>query len=146
MAHPHNSGSTLRVFFFYFLKFCRMKGANRYMKISLVVFREKTSFGANWSFQLLGHFLLLDWACSNWTRSLLIESLNSQDVIRILKQWRHDLSRKHLCVIYSMDIMWCLCGGQDSWFCKASLWICYVSLFECKNCYKVPCVDKRWQN
>ena len=42
MAHPHNSGSTLRVF----LKFCRMKGANRYMKISLVVFREKHLFGA----------------------------------------------------------------------------------------------------
>ena len=29
MAHPHNSGSALRIF----LKFCRMKGANRYMKI-----------------------------------------------------------------------------------------------------------------
>ena len=38
MAHPHNSGT--------FLKFCRMKGANRYMKILLVVFREKNSFGA----------------------------------------------------------------------------------------------------
>ena len=37
MAHPHNSGSALRIF----LKFCRMKGANRYMKILLVVFREK---------------------------------------------------------------------------------------------------------
>ena len=42
MAHPHNSGSALRIF----LKFCRMKGANRYMKILLVVFREKNSFGA----------------------------------------------------------------------------------------------------
>ena len=41
MAHPHNSGSALRIF----LKFCRMKGANRYMKILLVVFREKNSFG-----------------------------------------------------------------------------------------------------
>ena len=30
----HNSGSALRIF----LKFCRMKGANRYMKILLVVF------------------------------------------------------------------------------------------------------------
>ena len=37
-----NSGSALRIF----LKFCRMKGANRYMKILLVVFREKNSFGA----------------------------------------------------------------------------------------------------
>ena len=42
MAHPHNSGSTLRSF----LKFCGMKGANRYMKILLDVFQEKKSFGA----------------------------------------------------------------------------------------------------
>ena len=41
MAHPHNSGSVLRIF----LKFCRMKGANRYMKILLVVFREKNHLG-----------------------------------------------------------------------------------------------------
>ena len=37
----HNSGSALRIF----LKFCRMKGANRYMKILLVVFREKIHLG-----------------------------------------------------------------------------------------------------
>ena len=42
MAPPDNSGSALRIL----LKFCRMKGANRYMKILLVVFREKNSFGA----------------------------------------------------------------------------------------------------
>ena len=42
MVHPHNSGSTLKIF----LKFCRMKGANRCMKILLVVFQEKSSFGA----------------------------------------------------------------------------------------------------
>ena len=36
----HNSGLALRIF----LKFCRMKGANRYMKNLLVVFREKSSF------------------------------------------------------------------------------------------------------
>ena len=41
MAHPHHSGSTLRIF----LKLCRMKGANRYKKILLVVFREKLLFG-----------------------------------------------------------------------------------------------------
>ena len=41
-AHPHNSGSSLRVF----LEFCRMIGANKYMKILLVVFREKNPFGA----------------------------------------------------------------------------------------------------
>ena len=38
----HNSGSNLTDF----LKFCRIKGANRYMKILLVVFLEKNSFGA----------------------------------------------------------------------------------------------------
>ena len=37
MSHAHNSGA--------FLKFCRMKGANRYMKILLVVFREKIHLG-----------------------------------------------------------------------------------------------------
>ena len=37
MAHPHNSGLALRIF----LEFCRMKGANRYMKILLVVFKKK---------------------------------------------------------------------------------------------------------
>ena len=63
-------------------------------------------------------------------------SLNSQDMIRILKQWRHDFSGKHLCIRYCMDIMWRLSGGQNSWFCKASFWICYVSLFECKNFIK----------
>ena len=26
-----------------------------------------------------------------------------------------------------------MCGGQNSWFRKASLRICYVSLFECKG-------------
>ena len=41
ITHPHNSGLTLRIF----LKFCIMKGANRYMKILLVVFREKNHLG-----------------------------------------------------------------------------------------------------
>ena len=26
-----------------------------------------------------------------------------------------------------------MCGGQNSWVCKASIRICYVSLFECKG-------------
>ena len=42
MAHPRNSGSALGIF----LKLCRMKGVNRYMKILLVVFRENNSFEA----------------------------------------------------------------------------------------------------
>ena len=36
-------------------------------------------------------------------------ALNNQDMIRTLKQWRHDLSGKHLCGGYGMDIIWCLC-------------------------------------
>ena len=76
-THPHNSGSLLIIFW----KFCGMKGANRYMQILLVVFREKNSFEAVWSFQPLGHFLLCDWSWSNWAKPLLIVSLNSQDMI-----------------------------------------------------------------
>ena len=71
-------------------------------------------------------------------------SLNNQNMTRILKKWRHDFSGKHLRDRYYMDIIWCLCGGQNSWFSEASFRICYVSLFECKgpwmlknviNCY-----------
>ena len=54
IAHPHNSGSALRVF--------------------LKVFRMK-----NW-----GHFLLFDWPWSNWARPLLIGSLNSQGMISFM--------------------------------------------------------------
>ena len=42
-AQSHNSKSTLK---FVLQKFCRMKGANRHMKILLVVFQEQNSFGA----------------------------------------------------------------------------------------------------
>ena len=66
----------------------------------------------------------------------------------IFKHWGHDFSGKHLCDRNCMDIMWCLCVGQNSWFCKASLRICYVSLFECKGpwmlkTYKLPCVEQK---
>ena len=65
-------------------KFWRMKGANRYMKILLVLFQEQNSFGTIWSFQPLAHFLLFDWEWSNWARPLLIGSLNSQDMISFM--------------------------------------------------------------
>ena len=61
------------------------------------------------------------------------ESLNSQDMIRVLKQRRHDFSGKHLCVGYCMGIVMFMCASQNSWFCKASLRIYYVCLFECKG-------------
>ena len=75
-------------------------------------------------------------------------SLNNQEMTRILKKWRHDFSGKHLHDRYCMDIIWCLCGGQNSWFCKASLRLCYVSLFECKGpwmlkTHKLPCVEQK---
>ena len=54
MAHPHNSGSAIRTFF----KFCRMKGAHRYMKVLLVVFLEKISFGSIWYFLAIFHCLI----------------------------------------------------------------------------------------
>ena len=56
--------------------------------------------------------------------------VNSQDKSRILKQSRHDFSGKHLCDGYYVIFM---CGGRNSWFCKASLRSCYVRLFECKG-------------
>ena len=36
-----------------------------------------------------------------------------------------------------------MCGGQNSWICKAFLRIFDVRLIECKNCYKLPCVEQR---
>ena len=62
------------------------------MNILLIFFEKKIRLG---QFDLLGHFLLCDWALSQAT--VTIESLNSQDMIRILKQSRHDFSGKHLC-------------------------------------------------
>ena len=65
-------------------------------------------------------------------------SLNSEDMIRILKQSRHDFSGKHLCDGYCMGIMCCLCvevkiQSRVILFCKASLRISSVSLFEGKG-------------
>ena len=81
--------------------------------------------------------LLFDWAWSNWARPLLIGSLNSQDMIRILKQWRHDFSYKHLCDGYCMDIMWCLCV-------KVKIHG-FVKLHVCLNVktYKLPCEEQK---
>ena len=50
-------------------------------------------------------------------------------------------------MLYGYYVMF-MCGGQNSWFSKASLRICYVSLFECKcpsvlKTYKLPCLEWR---
>ena len=64
--------------------------------------REKIICGNS---KFLGHFLLLDWAWSELSQgTVTIGSLNSQDMIRFLKQSRHDLSGKHLFGGYCMDI------------------------------------------
>ena len=51
-------------------------------------------------------FFTFDWAWLKLSQdTLTIGSLNSQDMIRILKQSKHDFSVKHLCDVYCMDIM-----------------------------------------
>ena len=50
-------------------------------------------------------------------------------------------------ILYGYYVMF-MCGGQNSGFCKASLRMCYVSLFECKGplmrkTYKLPCVEQK---
>ena len=105
MAHPHNSELALRIFF----KFCTMKGADRYMKILLAVFRRKNHLG---QFGLFRPF---------FTARV---GMDSQDVISQVR---------FMCwILYGYYVMF-MCGGQNSGFCKASLRICYVSLFECKG-------------
>ena len=116
MAHPDKSGSAQRII----LKFCRMKGANRYMKI--FCFLRKNLIWDDLIFLALRPFFTL-WLgmveiepghCYYWiliSAQFMITagSLNSQDMIRILKQSRHDFSGKHLYDEYCMDIMCCLC-------------------------------------
>ena len=62
-------------------------------------------------------------------------------ILKTVRTWLGCLNSEDMICqvnIYVMDIVWILCvmfmcGGQNSWFCKASLRICYVSLFECKG-------------
>ena len=78
--------------------------------------------------------------------------LKQSEMTRILKHWRHDFSGKHLRGRYCMDIIWCLSGGQNWWFCKASLRICYLSLLESKGPWMLKTVinchvwNRRLQN
>ena len=73
-----------------------MKGANRYMKTLLVLFREKKFIWDN--LISLGHFLLFD---GEWPKlsqaTVTIGPLNSQDMISKVN-------------IYVMDIVWILCN------------------------------------
>ena len=98
-----------------------MKGANRHMKILLVVFREKKFIWGYLTFLAFRPFcavwlgmVKLGQATVNWILKqdmisfiITTESWNSRDMIRIFKQSRHDFSGKNLCDGYCMDIMWC---------------------------------------
>ena len=91
-----------------------MKGANSYMEILLVVFREKIHL-ANLIFLVFRPFFTV-WLGMVKLRQVTINSqdlisfmittgsLNSQDTIRIFKQSRHDFSGKHSSDRYFMDI------------------------------------------
>ena len=102
-----------------FKNFAQWKGLIGMWKCCQLFFEEKKSFGTIWSFMHLRHFLLFDWAWSNWVRPLLIGSLNSQDMISLMittgslnreKYLRkHFFSGKHLCDGYYMVVMRCLC-------------------------------------
>ena len=118
-AHSDNSGSALRIL----SKFCRMKWCIKYMKIWLFFWEKKIIWG-NLIFLTFRPFFTvwLDMAkiepghCYYWilkqdmiTFMITTGSLNSQDMISILKQSRQDFSGKYLCNGYCMDIMWFLC-------------------------------------
>ena len=142
MTHPHNSGLTVRMF----SKFAQSKGANRYMACC---FSRKNFIRGKLIY--LGHFLLSDWVWSKLSQATVsIGSLNSQDMIsfmittgavngqdmtRIQDMISHDFN------IYVLGIIWILCDfylwrskyNRLIWFCKASLRICYVTLFEYKG-------------
>ena len=110
-----------------------MKGATRYIKILLVVFRGKKISWGNLIFLALRLFFTVWlWAWSNWARPLSIGSLNSQDMIRILNSEDMISQVNMWWIFYGYYVMF-MCGGQNLCFCKALLRICFVSLFECKG-------------
>ena len=44
-------------------------------------------------------------------------------------------------ILYGYYVMF-MFGGQNSWFCQASLRICYVTLFECKSPWMLKTVSE----
>ena len=46
-----------------------------------------------------------------------------------------------LWILYGYYVMF-MCGDQNSWFCKASLRIWYISLFECNGPWMLKTVTK----
>ena len=117
MAHPRNSGLTLRIFF----KFCRMKRASRYMKVLLVAFFRKKFIWGNLIFLAFRLFFTVwlgmvklsqatvDWMLKKSGHNFFHDYYWKEDMIRILKQWRHNFLGKYLCGGYCMHIMWSFC-------------------------------------
>ena len=112
----HNSGSDLKKFF----KILQSESGQKVHENFISCFSRKKFIRDNLVFWPLGHFSLFNWAWSNCARPLLIgslssqdmisfmvttESLNIQDMIRILKQGRHGSPAKHLYGGYCMDIV-----------------------------------------
>ena len=91
---------------------------------ALLTMTKLSQTTVNWILKQSGHDFFHDYY---W--------ILKQDMIRILKQWRHDFSGKHLCDGYCVDIMWYLCVDvkvqrRVIQFCKASLRISYVLCFK----------------
>ena len=114
MAHSDNSGLTPRIF----LKFHTMKEPNRYMKILVVFFERKIHlrqfdlfrpFFTVWLDMVEiepGHWYYCILKLSRHISFMIITGyLNSQDMIRILKQ----SDTISLVNIYVVDIVWILC-------------------------------------
>ena len=84
----------------------------------------------------IGSFKLIGYLNSQNIISFIITtgSLNSQNMIWILKQLKHNFPVKHLCwrILYGFYVRF-MCGGQNLWLCKPSSRICYIILFECKG-------------
>ena len=107
MAYPHNSGSALKIF----LKFCRTKGAIRYMKISLVILWE------NFHLEQFDLFILF---FTVWLSMVEIQpghcfywAPNIQDMISLtVRTWLGSLNSQEMISqvnIYVINIAWILC-------------------------------------
>ena len=104
--HFLNSGLALRIF----LKFCRMKGANRYMKILLVVFWEKFHLG---QFDLFRPFFTV------WLALVEIESGHCD--CWILKQSGHDLFHDYYWIL-KQSVTWLGFLSSQDMISQVNMW------------------------
>ena len=136
-VHPLSSGSVVKTFW----NFAQWKGLISTWKFYLF-FKKKIKMG---QFDLFRPFFtvwlgMIEIEQSHCNCSILKQSEHDffHDCYWNLKQSGHDFSGKHLRDGHCMSIMWCLSvevkiQQRLLWFCKASLRICHVILFECKG-------------